>query len=694
MSELRRSRGTLPREEGGGGVERSEASLANAQRIARIGNWDLDIPTQSLSWSAEIYEIFGLSRAEFGASYGAFIAAVHPEDRARVEAGQRAALAGEARLDLEHRIVRPDGTERVVHELADLTCDASGRPLRLTGTVQDITDRVQAAARLRESEWQFHTMLDAMAPLAWMAEADGSIYWYNQRWFDFTGTTPREMKGWGWQRVHDPELLPRVLARWKAAIGSGEPFEMDFPLRAADGSYRWFLTRAVPLKDSRGVVVRWLGTNTDITTQREAAVEIANLNATLEQRVIERTEALRESEQRVAIAVQAAQAGVWAWDIKGERLEWSPEVFRLFGLHPTKEDVSLEIWRGLVHHEDRAEAEQRMADALEHQTPLKNEYRVVLPSGELRWVSVLGATSYAKDGEPVRMSGVCLDMTERKHGELELQKLAAELRVANQELEAYSTAVSNDLRVAEAADRIKSAFLATMSHELRTPLNSIIGFTGIILLGKAGPLNAEQAKQLGMVRESAQHLLALINDVLDISKIEAGQLNVSAAPFDLRASIERVFGMISPLAEKKGLALDSEVAEGVGRMVSDQRRVEQILLNLLSNAVKFTTQGSVTLTAELVGEFCTTPDSEAGPAVRLRVTDTGIGMRPEDLAALFQPFHQIDTGLDRQAEGTGLGLAICRRLATLLGGEIAAASRWSQGSEFTVILPLHKPSAP
>ena len=241
---------------------------------------------------------------------------------------------------------------------------------------------------------------------------------------------------------------------------------------------------------------------------------------------------------------------------------------------------------------------------------------------------------------------------------------------------------------AESADRIKSAFLATMSHELRTPLNSIIGFTGILLQGLAGPLNPEQQKQLGMVSDSARHLLALINDVLDISKIEAGQLEVYCEPFDLQRSIEKVTRIVKPMGEKKGLSLRMEVQPEIRSLESDQRRVEQILLNLLNNAVKFTDRGGVTLTAGIKPGV----SDEVNSRVQIAIADTGIGIRPEDQSLLFKPFRQIDSGLSRQHEGTGLGLTICRRLAGLLGGEITMTSEWGKGSVFTVVLPLRGPA--
>jgi PAS domain S-box-containing protein len=277
-----------------------------------------------------------------------------------------------------------------------------------------------------------------------------------------------------------------------------------------------------------------------------------------------------------------------------------------------------------------------------------------------------------------------IDISERKRAERDLRDL-------NEQLEAIVVERTRDLSSAreraEAADRMKSAFLATMSHELRTPLNSILGFTGIVLKGLPGPLNAEQEKQLGMVQASARHLLDLINDVLDLSKIEAGQLEIRRAPFDMLASVERVVASVAPQVAKKGLSLRTVLPAGPQHFDGDRRRVEQILLNLLNNAIKFTDHGDVTLTVDSAPPNAS---DGGGPScsVRLRVADTGIGMREEDLSKLFRPFQQIDSGLQRQHEGTGLGLAICRRLADLLGGTISAESRWEDGSVFTVVLPM------
>jgi len=230
---------------------------------------------------------------------------------------------------------------------------------------------------------------------------------------------------------------------------------------------------------------------------------------------------------------------------------------------------------------------------------------------------------------------------------------------------------------AESADRLKSAFLATMSHELRTPLNSIIGFSGILLQEKAGQLNEEQKKQLGMVQLSGRHLLSLINDILDLSKIEAGQLTLNLEPFNIEDVIEDVIKLEKLAAMNKGLSLDSEIAPGIGPFLSDKQRIHQVILNLLNNAVKFTNKGSVTIKCY-----------KDNDSLKIEVSDTGIGIKEEDLSTLFNPFIQVVSDLSRRHEGTGLGLSISRRLMDLLHGKIQVKSEFGVGSTFTITLPL------
>ncbi len=240
-------------------------------------------------------------------------------------------------------------------------------------------------------------------------------------------------------------------------------------------------------------------------------------------------------------------------------------------------------------------------------------------------------------------------------------------------------ALEKAMRQARESDQLKSAFLASMSHELRTPLNSIIGFTGIMLQRLAGPLNAEQNKQLSMVQKSAQHLLALINDVLDISKIEAGELVVACEEFEYRESVNKVVETMRPLAVSKGLALSVDISPEVGLIYSDQRRVEQVLLNLLGNAVKFTESGEICVNCRVENNFLVSD-----------VTDTGSGIKKEDMVKVFETFQQIDIGLNRVHEGTGLGLSISKKLVEKLGGVIHFSSEWGVGSTFTFSLPIQR----
>jgi len=426
--------------------------------------------------------------------------------------------------------------------------------------------------------------------------------------------------------------------------------------------YYQALARNLFVSEQPAVVVRWPPWLTP--TLASAGALIAALIAAyavvrreVRQRAIAET-ALRRNEERFSLAMQGANDGLWDWDIVSGRVEYTPRWMGMLGYAPSDLPSSIETFHSLIHPDDRARVTALEGDYLAGRVD-RYEAGFRMRHKDGHYVHILSRAFLVRretDGSPLRMVGTHVDVTER-------ERAASELEAAKER--------------AEAADHVKSAFLATMSHELRTPLNSIIGFTGMLHQGLAGPLNEEQRKQLSMVRTSARHLLELINDVLDISKIEAGELQVASESFDLRNLVSEVADSAIPMAEKKGLTLHTAISSGVGTIVSDRRRVGQILMNLLSNAVKFTPSGEVRVDCRV-----------EGPWAVLAVTDTGIGIKHEDLSKLFIPFQQIESGLTRTYDGTGLGLSISKRLVTMLGGSIEVESEPGRGSTFTFRLPL------
>lgn len=375
---------------------------------------------------------------------------------------------------------------------------------------------------------------------------------------------------------------------------------------------------------------------------------------------------LEEQRHLMRSILDADPAAIYAYDLEGRLLLGNATWLRLFG--------------GSL----RRVVGRRREDFME--ADLAREHRAsdleVIAAGESRLLeeSVRGRT-YATAKFPLRdlagrlyaVGGVSSDITD-------VRRMQQEIVAANRDLEAKVVERTAELtaakEMAEAADRAKSAFLATMSHELRSPLNSIIGFTSILLEGLTGPLNDGQRKQLQIVNDSSRHLLAIINDLLDISRIEAGSLEIVARPFLLQPVIERVLGRFTLQARQKGIEFGQAGAACAETVCADERRVEQIVANLVSNAVKFTDQGSVRLRVHATAE-----------ELRVAIEDTGPGIAPADQGRLFQHFSQLKPRDGKLREGTGLGLAISDRLARAMGGRILLESRVGAGSTFTLLLP-------
>ncbi len=530
----------------------------------------------------------------------------------------------------------------------------------------------QDAEELARNEKLFSdTMLDSMPGILYFYDEAGNFTRWNSNFEQVTGYGPDEIAHMHPLDFFLPEDKPLVEQRIAQVFEYGES-SVEVPFRSKDGHTTPFLFTGRRIRFGGRTCL--VGVGIDVTERVRAEA------------------AQHEAEKRFEVVIESLDEGLVIADPEGGLLHWNPESLRLLGFEDTHEGH-----RRQREFEEVFQIATLDGDVLEpEQWPLARARRgerirdleLCVSRRDKAWERIFSYHGNRVEyGNGKLLAFLSLnDITERKRAEQELResKTQLELKVAERTRDLRSA-----LLQAEAADRTKSAFLATMSHELRTPLNSIIGFSGILLQELAGPLNEEQIKQLGMVRHSARHLLELISDILDISKIEAGQLEVRAEPFDLHDSLTRVINLVRPMAEKKGLALELSVDPGLTDMVSDRRRVEQILLNLLNNAIKFTERGSVSLLAEAVAmplQVGTAPV----PAVRFRVIDTGIGIRSQDMGSLFLPFHQIDSGMTRLHDGSGLGLAICRRLSMLLDGDIVATSTWKEGSEFVVTLPRQR----
>jgi PAS domain S-box-containing protein len=605
----------------------SEERFALAMRGANDGLWDWDIVSDRTYYSPRWLDMLGYAPDELPAEIDTFRSHIHPEDREHVATLEQDYLAGRTdRYETEFRMRHRQG--HFVHILSRALLvrrEPDGAPIRLIGTHTDITERRAAEEALRKSEAYLRAIIENM-PIDFFA-FDRDLRYTMQS--PTSKAAVGDVVGLRADEIDVPQHLKDAWTEELRQVLSGKTVQREYDIPMKTGGTRTYVSGMAPVRVG-GDIVAVIGTSMDITERR--ATE----------------EALRKSEAYLRTIIDNMPVDVFSIDRDLRYTLQSPmsktTIGDFVGLRADEIDIPGSLrdqWLGELRRVLSGES-------------LQTEYDLPARSGDVRTYQT-NVAPVRVDGVPVALVGTSIDITERK-------RIARELQVAKER--------------AEDADRLKSAFLATMSHELRTPLNSIIGFTGILLQELAGPLNGEQRKQLAMVQTSARHLLDLINDVLDISKIEAGELQVAIQPFDLRDLVLEVSASARPLAEKRGLQLHASVAPDVGAVASDRRRVGQILMNLLSNAVKFTPSGEIRADCRLDGAWAV-----------LSVTDTGIGIKREDLDRLFVPFQQIDSGLTRNYEGTGLGLSISRRLVTMLGGDIAVESEPGHGSTFRFRIP-------
>ncbi|MBN2322845.1 MAG: PAS domain-containing protein [Spirochaetes bacterium] len=531
----------------------------------------------------------------------------------------------------------------------------------------DITDLRRAEEEIGEARARLELAVSAANVGLWDWDLESNRVYYSPVWKKQIGYEEDEISDdfeeWK-SRVH-PEDLGRMLSAIDAYLKNPtHRYEQEFRFRHRDGGYRNILTQAKLLKDGEGKPVRMIGSHVDITATRRIEKE------------------LRKRDMLLNETSRMAKIGAWEFDVATRKGTWTEETARIHGLDPSQAtgvELGLSFYKGKY----RKTIEAAVDEAVSKGKPYDLELLMTDTRGVKKWVRTI-AQPVTEGGKVVKVRGIFQDITDRKRAEDQVRKLNEELRRYAEELERRvqerTEELSGALEKAQEAERLKSVFLASMSHELRTPLNAIIGFTGIMLMGLAGDLNAEQKKQLSIVQDNSRHLLDMINDILDISKIEAEKVDLSVESFDFTEVAEEVTESVKTTMDEKGLVLAAGIPAGT-TMQSDRRRVKQVLLNLMSNAVKYTEEGHVGIHARRLGGD-----------IEIKVTDTGIGISDENMIRLFQPFQQVDMSLTKRFEGTGLGLYLSKKLTALLGGEITAESTVGKGSTFTVVLPVSVPA--
>jgi len=614
----------------------------------------------------EILVALGYSATEVQEMGAAWLTSViHPDNiSSTLEHFERLKLAHDGEIfSNEYRFRHANGEWRYFFSRDSIfSRDVHGQVKLIIGTAQDITDRKYAEAALRASDQRWQFALESAGDGIWDWNIQTHEVFFSQQWKALLGYADDEIENRfeSWENLVHPDDIAQCYENIDKCLNHETLlYENEHRLRCKDGSYKWILARGkVFERTADGQALRMMGTHTDLSDRKRAALELQQLS------------------ERLTLALKSGAIGCWDWNSTDNSLYWDDRMYEIYGITKQSDDrLTYEIWINSVHPDDIAATKALVEQAAFGIPEFDTEFRIVRLDGEIRFIKAYGVVIRDSFGNAQSMIGINFDISDRKQAEAQLQQINNEL-----------------LR----ATKLKDEFLANMSHELRTPLNAILGMSEALIDQVLGSINERQQKAIGNIERSGRHLLELINDILDLSKIASGKmaLNRTSTSITNLCSASEVF--VRQQAFQKNIQIISNIPPNLRDLNVDERRIKQVLINLLTNAVKFTpNDGQINFSVAVgygntwLGE-AQIPNqirAENAPMLLFQITDTGIGIAADDLPRLFQPFVQVDSNLNRQYEGTGLGLAMVKQIVELHGGQVTVASQLGQGSCFTVALP-------
>jgi PAS domain S-box-containing protein len=574
---------------------------------------------------------------------------LHPDDvRLAFQNRERFTKDPLACVDTERRYIHSSGTVVWARVRVSLVQDGDGSPLYFVAHAEDITERKRAEEALRESEDCFRIMADSSPTMLWLTDAAGSILFVNRAYREICAVTSEQVAGYQWQLAIHPDDAAEYVGTFQRAVREHTPSRAEGRFQDAAGQWRWVFSHAEPRFSPSGEFLGHVGLSLDITGRKQAE------------------QALHASEEKFRELAENIREVFWIMSpTTNETIYVSPAYEEVWGR--TCESLYRDpmSFTDAMHPDDLEESHLWFARQIAGEL-IDSEYRIRTPDGQEKWIRDRAFPIRDRAGQLVRVVGIAEEITERKR---------------------YQEELIQARQGAEAANQAKSRFVANMSHEIRTPINGVLGMVQLLLETELTP---EQRRYATVAHSSGRTLLTLIDDILDLSKIEARKIVFENLNFDLRDTVQDVVELLRVQASEKGLSIHSRMSPEIPALLrGDAHRLRQVLTNLSSNAIKFTERGGVTLQGALESR------SEGAVTVRFTVSDTGIGIGPDQVGRLFRPFTQADASTTRKYGGTGLGLAICKQLVEMMGGTIGVDSREGHGSSFwfTAVLQLALASA-